>query len=319
MRFGLLLPHFSKECKWERLIGFAPRIEELGFDSVWVRDHLSYVRHGYELEGDTFIDPFITLSAIAGATTRLTLGTAVLVPFRHPVLTAQMVGSLAWASRGRVEIGIGPGARTKPFELAGVPYPERIGLTRDTARVLRLLSTESNARYQGDVTSFEGVTVQPGPPTDLFIWYGGASRASVRRAADYCDGLLPGLCTFAELEKLRERADEASPDRKLAIGTIPFVSVAETMEKAEEKLAFAVPHLLAYLSDKNKTSYSSVHDLGGAVILGTPDQCAEQIAALESRGLDTLVLDLRLVMGEFEEAVETLAAEVLHFNAIAAG
>src|SRR5262245_39504065 len=104
-RFGLLLPHFSDDATRERLFGFVARIEALGFECVWVRYNLSFEAHGFEKPG-RFVDPFVTLSVIAGLTTRLRLGTAVTVPFRHPLVTAQLVGSLAWAAAGRFEMGV---------------------------------------------------------------------------------------------------------------------------------------------------------------------------------------------------------------------
>src|SRR5487761_1104126 len=146
MRIGIQLPHFSDESTQARLLDFAPRIEELGFDSVWARDNLSFKGHGFERPGK-FVDPFITLSALAALTKRVKLGTAVTVPFRHPLVTAQLVGSLSWVSRGRFELGSGPGTFREPFELTGTRFEDSNVLCRETVDELRAIARGSGAAY----------------------------------------------------------------------------------------------------------------------------------------------------------------------------
>lgn len=312
MRVGLLLPHFSDNCRWEDVIGFADRIEALGFDSVWVRDNLNYVGHGFESSGRTFVDPFVTLSAVAGATTTLRVGTAVMVPYRHPVLTAQLVGSLNWASQGRVELGIGPGAPRGPFEAVGVAYDSRIKLCRDTVSVLRLLSDGGVHSFRSDVCEFESVAIQPSPPPTLRIWYGGASSASVRRAAAYCDGLLPGQCPFIRWHSAcgALRRDAREGVRPLC-GSIPLVSIGETKRDARQKIAEHESALIDYLNTRWRLEITSVDQAAGALILGTVDDLLATLEAFATGGADLVVLDLRLIMGEFRDMVEALGTDVL--------
>ena len=87
-RFGLLLPHFGEEADQDLLIDGVRLAERLGFDSIWVRDHLVFHPHGMEGTDRTFIEPFITLSFLAGATERIGLGAATIIPFRHPIIMA---------------------------------------------------------------------------------------------------------------------------------------------------------------------------------------------------------------------------------------
>jgi alkanesulfonate monooxygenase SsuD/methylene tetrahydromethanopterin reductase-like flavin-dependent oxidoreductase (luciferase family) len=131
----------------------------------------------------------VTLSVIAGLTHRLKLGTAVTIPYRHPLVTAQLVGSLCWASGNRFEFGVGPGTPRKPFVLTGVPYPDRIRRCRETVEVLRAVAAGPDAAYHGDGVSFDDATIDPAPPRDLVVWYGGGSSAWIRRAVRYADGL----------------------------------------------------------------------------------------------------------------------------------
>jgi alkanesulfonate monooxygenase SsuD/methylene tetrahydromethanopterin reductase-like flavin-dependent oxidoreductase (luciferase family) len=314
MRIGLLLPHFSDFSNRDRLIGFAPRIEELGFDSVWVRDNLSYTGgHAFDPHGNTFVDPFITLAAVAGRTSRVGLGTAVVIPFRHPLVTAQLFGSLNWVAPGRVEVGLGPGDPTKPFELVGIDFADRIELCKETADVLRVVAREREASYEGKITKFTDAKLDPAPPEDLVIWYGGASNASVRRVLEYCDGILPGRCPFRRydqvLEKLRSGAAEIG--KIVHAGTIPHISIASTYEEAVRRIEPSMPGLFEYLSGRWRSPYATFEDVRGAVMVGTPASIVEQLDEFRERGVDLVVLDARLDMPLFEEVVEMIGEFVL--------
>lgn len=314
MRVGLLLPHFSDHCTWDRMIGLVGEIERLGFDSVWARDNLAYTGHGFELPGNRFVDPFIGLAAIAGRTEQLGVGTAVTIPFRHPVETAQLVGSLGWASRGRFELGVGPGTPSKPFELTGIPYESRIQLCKETVEVLRGLSAGVPYSYAGEVTVFEDALIDPPPDPNLTVWYGGASNASIRRTIEYCDGLLPGRCPFSRYDvAIRRLADGAErAGRSMPkLGSIPLTSVGRDRADALDKIGDAVPELLTYLSGHWHSSYDSVDQLDGALLLGGSQEVAEQLLEFERRGFSLVVLDARLSMPEFEAVVYQLGEEVL--------
>ena len=100
-RFGLLLPHFGEHADQDLLIERARSAERLGFDSIWVRDHLVFHPHGMEGTDRTFIEPFVTLAFLAGATESIGLGAATIIPFRHPILMGYSVASLSWMSRRR--------------------------------------------------------------------------------------------------------------------------------------------------------------------------------------------------------------------------
>jgi len=90
-RFGLLVPHFGLEADQDLLVEGARLAERHGFDSLWVRDHLVFHPHGMEGTDRTFIEPFITLTFLAGVTDKIGLGAATIIPFRHPILMAYSV------------------------------------------------------------------------------------------------------------------------------------------------------------------------------------------------------------------------------------
>ncbi len=99
MKFGLLLPHFGEHASKDNLLRGSQRAEELGFDSVWVRDHLVFEPHGeMEKPNRSFYDALTTLTAIGAVTERIELGTGSLIPFRHPLVTAPIAVRVVRAS-----------------------------------------------------------------------------------------------------------------------------------------------------------------------------------------------------------------------------
>jgi alkanesulfonate monooxygenase SsuD/methylene tetrahydromethanopterin reductase-like flavin-dependent oxidoreductase (luciferase family) len=312
MRIGIQLPHFSDESTHARLLDFAPRIEQLGFDSVWARDNLSFKGHGFEHPGK-FVDPFITLAALASVTSRVKLGTAVTVPFRHPLVTAQLVGSLSWISRGRFELGIGPGSFREPFELTGTRFEDRIVLCRETVDVLRAVARGPGATYQGKLTHFAGATIDPAPPDDLFIWYGGGSSASVRRAIAYCDGLNPGLCPFRAWDEVvgAARRQSEAQGRNLRFASIPLLSLGKSYDDALAKVDRSLPQFRRFLESYYRKEFPSVPDLAGALLMGDADDIGDQLCQFSARGVDLVVIDARLIMREFEEVIEQIGKHVL--------
>src|SRR5262249_29153470 len=125
MKFGVWIPNCRHLATPESIRDTAVRAEALGYDSVWVSDHV-VVPHANVLNfGETVFDPLVTLGVIAGATRRVQLGTTVLiVPYRNAVVTAKMVSSLDALSGGRVVLGIGAGWGAAPSARPGVAFPQ---------------------------------------------------------------------------------------------------------------------------------------------------------------------------------------------------
>lgn len=311
IEFGLLLPHFSDASTWDRLFGFAPKAEELGYDSLWARDNLAFHGHGFEIGGDHFVDPFTTLAGIAGRTERVKLGTAVLTPFRHPLITAQLIGGINHLSRGRFVLGIGPGTPTKPWEALGREHSERVRATQETVEVLKLLASGEAESYEGEQVRFEDVKLDPAPDPDMPVWYGGASNASIRAILAYGDGMLPGRCPFTRYDvaaaKLKEGAAEIG--KTVHLGSIPTVSIARTTEQAIDQIPMQA--LLDTATERWKRPFEKPADLAGGVVVGSPEDCIAQVQEYVDRDIELFVVDLRLLMFDFEEAAELFAREVI--------
>lgn len=315
MRVGVLLPHFTAAATHERLFGFTDRLEQMGFGSVWARDQVGFRGgHAFETADPRFVDPYITLAAVAARNERLVLGFAPVVPFRHPVVVAQMIGSLAFLARGRLIVGLGAGTQRPPFELTGIPFDSRFDRVRELAEVLRVLA-EPPASYHGASASFDDLTIDPAPPRDLELWYGGTTFRSVERALEFGTGWLPGRCPLPVLdEKLaRLRAGAQTLGRPMRTGIIPIVSVDRDRESALAKIP--LDGLLAEANKKKQWArygpYRTADDMRGAVIAGAADDVAADLQALADRGMDEVILDLRLRPDAYEESLQAFSEEVL--------
>ncbi|HUY74103.1 MAG TPA: LLM class flavin-dependent oxidoreductase [Candidatus Dormibacteraeota bacterium] len=312
--FGVLLLHFGHTASKEAVVDQAPQLEEWGFNSVWTRDHLEFQPHGFEKPSTIFMEPFTTLTAIAAITTHLKVGTATTIPFRHPLVTSQLYGGLsAIAGPGRVIAGIGAGAPKKPFTATGIPYDQRFTAVKELAEILRLTWSTPNASYQGEMYQFENVTIDPHPPADTPIWYGGSTPASVRRALEYCDGWFPGRCPLKSFDKYLARVRKGAEEqgRHVAAAIIPCISIARSREEAVA--AVDVEGLLEEAHERKfwDGPFETADDLDGILIAGTPDECIGEIKKFVDRDVDQLVFDFRLRPDDYKEQVAWLARDIL--------
>src|SRR3984893_2890029 len=186
MRFGIGLPNWRNLATPETIRGAAVRAEALGYDSVWVSDHVVVPRANVANFGTTIFDPLITLAVVAGATSRVRLGTTVLiVPYRQAVVTAKMVSSLDALSGGRVILGVGAGWVAAESAMLGVPFAERGPMTDEYLRAMQELWTSASPSFAGKYTQFSELHFEPEPvQRPLPIWVGGHGKASLRRAAE---------------------------------------------------------------------------------------------------------------------------------------
>ena len=319
-KYGLLLPHFGEEASPDKLLSGARRAEELGFDSVWVRDHLVFEPHGeMEKPNRTFYDPLTTLTAIGAVTSKIELGTGSLIPVRHPLVTAAMISTMTQLVGPRLIIGFGAGNFDHEFEAVGLGGADRVELVRANAAILRLVGTENDASYKDEYFSFEGVTIEPkpvgGPPP---FWYCGATPRSARLAVEFCDGWMPGRISLLTLEKriaTIEQLSQQSERSRPTIAVIPPTSVERTREEALKYVN--IPGLLAW-ANKAKFAvqppsgrFETVEDLEGQLILGSPDQAVAECRKFEAIGVEHLVFDFRFKFDRWFEQIELLGTEVL--------
>ena len=141
MKIGVTIPNNWGVENPQQVLEFGPLAESLGYDSVWVMDHLfntGYIRE--RLEDKPYYHPMATLSYLAATTSKVTLGTSVLVlPYHNPVELAKYAATLDQISGGRVALGIGVGAMTEEFEALGLSMGQRGSLTNECMDIMKEL------------------------------------------------------------------------------------------------------------------------------------------------------------------------------------
>src|SRR5438128_11754268 len=185
MNFGVRLPNCRHLATPDIIRGAAVRAEQLGYDSVWVSDHVVVPHANIVNFGETVFDPLVTLAVVAGPTSLVGLGTTVLiVPYRNAVVTAKMIASLDALSGGRFVFGIGAGWVAAESAALGVPFAERGAVTDEYLSAMQELWTKREPSFSGKYTRFSGLTFEPKPLQKPHppIWVGGHGRASLRRA-----------------------------------------------------------------------------------------------------------------------------------------
>jgi len=317
MQYGLLLPHFGEYASPQLLLRATARAEELGFGSLWVRDHLVWHPHGFEGQDRTFIDPFVALSAAAAVTTRIKLGTAVVIPTRWPLKLAQDFASLSWLAGDRVIAGIGLGFDPEEFAANGFDQQDREQIFIETVEICRLVWQESAASYQGKRFSFDDITIEPKPVSPIPFEYGGSTPAGLRRAVRYTEGWQAARLPLRTLDKrlaMRQKLDkELGKTTKVSVQ--PLVTIARRYEDAAARVPIAE---MGTSSESAKWwdfppsgRFETIADLEGLNVCGTPDDVVQELEKFTTRAVDEVIIDLRLQFDDFEGALELLGTEVL--------
>jgi probable F420-dependent oxidoreductase len=195
MRIGFSLHNNQGIEDAQALVDLAVRAEALGFDSVWAHDHVFNVGHVRErIGGRPYYEPLTLLAYVAARTSRVRLGTSVLVlPYHNPIRLAKAAATLDVLSGGRLVLGIGVGAIEQEMEAMGTPYKERGRFSDEAIAVMRTLWTEAEPRFDGAWSRFAGMPFSPKPVQrpSIPIVVGGVSPAAIRRAAKVGDGWQP--------------------------------------------------------------------------------------------------------------------------------
>jgi probable F420-dependent oxidoreductase len=225
MEVGLLLPQAGNVAGRDSLLSFAQTAERLGFDSLWVVDHVAFARdqgsrYPYSPDGTLpvsattpLMEPLATLAFVAAATSRVRLGTAVLVlPRRHPVLHAKWIATIDHLAGGRVILGVGSGWWKEEFELLDVPWDRRGRRLDESISLLRKLWTGDFVEHDGEFFKVDGWTCRPAPAQGqgVPIWVGGENERAVRRAGLLGDGYFAVQKPVPELVHQYEMAEDAA-------------------------------------------------------------------------------------------------------------
>lgn len=240
-----------------------PALEDRGFESIWVAEHshIPLSRKTPTPSGaplaqryyDTF-DPFVFLTALAGHTTSLLLGTGIcLVAQRDPIHTAKAGASLDVLSDGRFQFGVGAGWNEDEMNDHGTALEGRFKLMRERVGAIKSMWTDDEPEFRGDLVDLPPMTMNPKPlqKPHPAIHVGGAFPGGARRAVEWGDGWIPipgrGPGTLIEqITGMRRMAEDASRDPDSIEVSIYFAAadpavLTELAEAGVHRVAFDLP------------------------------------------------------------------------------
>ncbi len=279
-----------QHVSYEALLHLWQRVDALGYDSAWLFDHFLPItgdRTGPCLEGWTL------LSALGAQTHHVHIGCLVTgVIYRHPAVLARMGATLDVVTGGRLELGIGAGWFEAEARAYGLPFPatgERLAQLDEAVQIIRGLWTQEHTDFAGRHFTLAQARCEPKPvqkPAPA-IWVGGqGERVTLRIVAERADGWDMDMAPLAvydhKLQVLAEHCSRAGRDPATVRKMIHFSGAFAADERQARQRAEALA----------REWNTSVDELRGRVLLGTPRQAADQLQAYVERGVEHFVLSV---------------------------
>ena len=294
-RFGVFLPSYVWEGDGpERARGikaFARTVEELGFDSLFITDHLLAAKRFYSVD---WLEPLTTLAVAAGATERVRLGTSILImPLRNPVILAKELATLQFLSDNRVILGAGVGWNEAEYEAVGVHKAERGRRTDEMLDIMMPMLEGETVTYHGEFYSVDEMYIEPRTAQRPLLWIGGGSQLADPKSPDVpkfvksvkartvkADGWIPRpTCPpqdiardWAELQDAMRESGKDPSDTLVAHENFLHLVMTDDPEEARRQQHEA---FLKVMSNERGPNY-----LESVYLFGTP---AEIIASLQAR------------------------------------
>jgi probable F420-dependent oxidoreductase len=302
LTFGLALPtHVSSRPApdlAESLRRLAVRAESLGFDGLWVAEHLLRAPLIYDV---SFLSPLTVLAHLAASTRRILLGTAILVlPLRQPVVLAKELATLDFLSGGRFVLGIGTGWDADEFAACGVRLADRGPRTDEALMLLRRLLTEAAVTFEGRYYRVRGITIDPRPPRMPEIWIGGGSKIADPGAADkprLAASVLERIVRDADVWVARPTDQDlilsdlaqvrrfcTERERPLGLAHFNFVHVVDTDDRHAAIAAQRV-HF-----ERVMGTHRPFAAVEASYLLGTPAEIVAKLRRLQEAGFEHFVL-----------------------------
>jgi F420-dependent oxidoreductase-like protein len=288
IKFGVFLPFYAFKTAdyFEQLKNLVLECERLGYDSVWLDDHLMY-------KDTPILECWITLSALAASTSRIHLGTMVTCNAHHnPALLAKTAATLDVVSKGRLEFGIGAGVQEAEHQAYGFGFPKpavRIAQLEEALEVIRRLWTYPKANYQGKYYTLKDAACEPKPkqkPHPPIIVGGSGEKYTLKVAAKYADridwGFLPSIEEYRrKLSILQRNCELVGRDfKQIELSCWPSgqILVAADHKELEEKIA------------RYKPEGTSLEDFKQFTLVGTAEDCIRGFQAYVDLGVTYFML-----------------------------
>lgn len=290
MKIGFGIRVVLYQQSFESVKNYVLAAERLGFDSIWVNDHLLPIVGTIE---KPMMECWTVLSALAGLTTSIRLGPLVLNnTFRYPQVVAKMTATLDVVSKGRLELGIGAGWFKREHEMFGFPYDKhskRIAMLAEAIELIKSLWTEERTDFKGKFYRVNNCICLPKPmqkphPPILVGGYSSSILDLVAKHADKSNFILLPSKKFAEkANMLKEKCKRIGRDYSKV--TKSFFGEATVVGSEEE----AIEQIKGRLKER-KISVRQAMQSAQKCIIGTPEMCVERIMEYKKAGAQEFML-----------------------------
>jgi probable F420-dependent oxidoreductase len=293
--FGIHLPSRST-ADFGEVASYAKRCEDLGFDSVWVADHV------ISGESGGIYEPLTALAALSGRTEKVCLGTSVLIAsLRNPVLLADITGTIQETSNGRLILGVGAGWDRREFESLGVSFEVRGTLTDECLEIIRGLWKGESFSFKGEHFTVKNVRIGAPPKRSPPIWIGGNSHSAIRRASKY-DAWFPTDPTVEEISRGRPELSRLikTGDRPIVVAHI-YLIMEDSTTGAERSAVF--------LSEQTGDTLNKIKEWA---IIGDAETAKEKISSYVDAGVHYFVFSVPYTKS-YETSLDRVARLVGQF------
>lgn len=300
MKFGIVIP-LHRDIDALVNLELAKNAEMLGFDSIWISDHVVLPTKYQGRFSKVLYDPFVLLASIAAKTKKISLGTSIIiVPYRNPIVVAKMVSTIDVLSDGRVVLGVGPGWMEEEFNILGIPFNERRQRTDEYINIFKELWEKGEPQFEGEFYNFSKIKFYPKPIQKPHppIWIGGISKKAIVRAVELGNGWHPVWLSPDQMEK-----------------KIRYLKrVAKEKERNLENFVFSIRNRLRILktAEVKKPDFSESRGKYTFSFHGTIEEITHKVRQFESIGVSHIIFDLDVENdNEMFGTIDQLAKDIM--------
>jgi alkanesulfonate monooxygenase SsuD/methylene tetrahydromethanopterin reductase-like flavin-dependent oxidoreductase (luciferase family) len=325
LKFQVFIPTFSGKGGYHteapncetidlsKIIDYSKKAEKLNYDAVYVCDHLMYGKD------DAVLDPWITLSAIASATSKIKIGLWVTNhSIRHPAVTAKLTSTLDVYSAGRLILGYGAGWYKREYESLGFrfkPLEERISDMMEGIEIIKKLWTEDVVNYDGKFYKIKNARCNPKPiqkPHPL-IMIGTKSNFGLRVVAKHADiwdfaGLIDPDYLNDRLMVLKNFCEEVSRNIENILINLSVHSLVRMSESEIRKFLDSINHNTIWHITSKIPPYVDAEKVEKTMV-GTPSELTKRIEKCRALGFSSF--NLIFIDYPLEESLELFSYEVM--------
>jgi probable F420-dependent oxidoreductase len=304
MRFAISIPqHFPDGTFSSSAFRiYMTRAEALGFESAWTGEQvIGVIPH---------LSPIETMTYAAACTERLRIGCVVFVmPLHSPLHLAKSIATLDQLSRGRLEVGVGAGGRTRMFSAFGVDPKSFVARFTEGLLLMKTLWTEPRVTFKGRFWQLDGAAMEPKPFQKPHppIWFGGSHPDALRRAVVHGNGFFgAGSQTTAQFAQQVRVVREALAEQERApagfrIAKRVYIAVDRDADRAAQRVSTALDQQYGFFGLRGLTPVA---------VFGPPEACIRGLQEVADAGAEMILLN---PLFDDLDQMEWLAAEVVPF------